>query len=146
MESYVPGRQMKLRDAILRDVWKYIADEVDVSWVDNVAGQSADNGPLGDLPEIIRRMLSAGVSKQDIARFAKMNGYEAAFGALYILDGGTLGDDYEISDNAGREIGWHVQAFDFETEQPIDAGIRGLHESILSADPTGREMRPPAGT
>jgi len=142
---YVLARQMKLREAILRDVWKYIADEEDLSWIDDVASRSADEGPMGDFAAIMRRILAAGISKQDIARFAKISGYEAAFGALYILDGGTLGDD-EITDDDGKEIGWRVQAFDYATDQPIDAGIRGLHESILSADPTGREMRPPAGT
>jgi hypothetical protein len=136
---------MTPREIILRDIWKYIADEDDLSWIDNVASQPANDGPMGDFGEITRRMLAAGISKHDIARFAKINGYEAAFGALYILDGGTLGDD-EVRDSEGKEVSWRVQAFDFETDQPIDAGIRGLHESILSTDPTGREMRPPPGT
>lgn len=135
---------MQLRDAILRDVWKYIADEDDLSWVDHVASQSGNDGPCGDLAAITRRMIAAGVSKQDIARFAKINGYEAAFGTMYVLDGGASGDGGEISDNDGKDISWRVQAFDFETDRPIDAGTRGLHESFLSGDPTGREMRPPA--
>jgi len=90
----------------LREIWGYIADEGDLSWIDRVAGQAEDSGPLGDYGAIIRRMLELGVSKIDIARFARINGYEAAFGALYIVG-------------------------------------NGWHESLLSADPTGREMRPP---
>ncbi|QDV29463.1 hypothetical protein Spb1_13690 [Planctopirus ephydatiae] len=93
----------------LREIWEYIPDENDLSWIDRVASQPADTGPLGDFGTITRRMLAAGVSKLDIARFAKINAYEAAFGALFV---------------AGN----------------------GLHELLLSADPTGREMRPPTGT
>ena len=93
----------------IREVWQYIPDEDDLSWIDRVANQPETSDPLGDFGAITRRMLSAGISKLDIARFAKINAYEAAFGALYVAD-------------------------------------NGLHESLLSADPTGREMRPPART
>ena len=96
-------------DDDLGEVWGYIADEVDLSWIDRVAAQEEDSGPLGDYGAIMRRLLESGVSKIDIARFAKINGYEAAFGALYLAD-------------------------------------NGWHESLLSTDPTGREMRPPTGT
>lgn len=131
---------MNPREIILRDVWGYIADEDDLSWIDNVASQPATSGPMGDFGEITRRMLTAGISKKDIARFAKINGYEAAFGTLYKLEGDNGTDDEEGT------VYWKLQAFDADTDQPIEAGIGGLHESILSADPTGREMRPPAGT
>jgi len=96
-------------DDDLREIWSYIADEEDLSWIDRVANQAEDSAPLGDYGAIMRRLLKLGVSKNDIARFAKINGYEAAFGALYVVD-------------------------------------NGWHESLLAADPTGREMRPPAGT
>lgn len=96
-------------DDILREIWQYIRDEDDLTWIDRVANLPGDSKPLGDFGPITRRMLAAGISKRDIARFAKINAYEAAFGALFIA-----GD--------------------------------GLHESLLSADPTGREMRPPTDT
>jgi hypothetical protein len=131
---------MNPREIILRDVWEYIADEDDLSWIDNVASQPADNRPMGDFGEITRRMLAAGISKRDIARFAKINGYEAAFGVLYKLEGDNGTDDKEPT------IYWKLQAFDAVTDRPIEAGLGGLHESVLSADPTGREMGPPTGT
>jgi hypothetical protein len=121
---------MAIREEILKRVWEYIADDEDLAWIDNVAAQPADNGPMGDFGEITRRMLAAGVSKQDIARFARINGYEAAFGTLYSIGSG-VGD-----------VSLRLQAFDDETDKSVDAKLGGLYESLLGSDPTGREMRP----
>ena len=97
-------------EELISDIWGYIPDEDDLGWIDHVAEQPLDDSPLGDYGEIVRRMIKSGIAKSDIARFAKIVGYESAFGALFI------------------------------------ASEDGLHESLLQGDPTGREMRPPAGT
>ena len=52
----------------------------------------------------------------------------------YLLDDpGTLESDVE-------GVAWGLFQLD-QDEQPV-AAMRGLHESVLEADPTGREMRP----
>jgi hypothetical protein len=59
-------------------------------------------------------MLDLGVSRSDLCVVARMVAYEAAFGVLYALDDPGIGRD----------------------------GSGMLHESLLSADPSGLEGRP----
>jgi hypothetical protein len=42
-----------------------------------------------------------------------------------------------------NEVGFSLRAWEVETEEDLDSrSLVALHESILSADPSGREMRP----
>lgn len=70
--------------------------------------------PFADAGVIVQRMLEAGVSRKDICRFAQYVAYETSFNLLYALDDPGLDD----------------------------ADVSLLHESLLSADPSGREGRP----
>jgi hypothetical protein len=126
-------------EIFLRGVWTFVPDEEDTSWVKNVAQQPSNNGPLGDYGAIIRRMLQAGVSVQDIARLSRITGYETAHDILYHLDDPNF--SYEGFPEGEHRLFWRLEAFDDETEEPIGPLI-GLHESFLSMDPNGREMRP----
>lgn len=72
------------------------------------------SAPFGDAGSIVHRMLEAGVPRKDICRFAQFVAYETAFSVLYALD------------DPGLDEG-----------EPA-----ALYESLLSADPSGREGRP----
>ncbi len=127
-------------EVFLRGVWRRIIPRVDdVSWVDRLASLPASDGPLGDTGPIVRRMLSAGIPAADIARFSQIVGYETAFGLCYHLEDPVA--SYEgMPVGAGDRLAWGLFLVD-ETGEPCDA-LGMLHESILSMDPSGREMRP----
>jgi hypothetical protein len=133
---------MTPRDLFLRGVWKIIPNDQDITWVATIAAQPLTNKPLGDYGSLIEDMLDKGVTPRDIARLARIIGYETAFGLLYHLDDPDA--SYAGFPAGEPNVYWSgLQAFDAETDQPLDE-LSGLHESLLSADPSGREMRPPA--
>jgi hypothetical protein len=105
------GKIMDNIEIFAQAVWKYIPDEEDSSWVRKISELESSKEPLGDFGPIVEDMLSKGVAPETIARFAKIVGYETAFGICYHLG---------------------------ETNE----GLVGVHEVLLSMDPTGREMRP----
>lgn len=111
-------KHRRFRKRLLETLWSGSISGTDSEWVDRVAELEQKDEPLGDYGPIVRRMLDAGVQRNDIARFARIVGYEAVFGCLYDLD------EAGISEVPGHFAG-------------------GLYESLLSADPTGTEMRPP---
>jgi len=126
-------------DLFLRGLWKSIPDEDDASWVQRVAQLPVTSEPLGDFGEIVREMLQKGVSAAAIARFAKLVGYETAFGICYHLDDPHA--SYEGFGDKPQEVAWGVFSLDPATDEPASP-LEGLHERLLSSDPTGREMCP----
>jgi hypothetical protein len=92
------------------------------------------NGYFADAGAALKRMKEAGISEDDIASVARMVAYETAFSVTYLLD-------YGCDEDAPKHMpGWGL----FETDEKGDSTGRdmdGLHESILSADPSGREGR-----
>ena len=82
-------------------------------------------------------MMSKGVAPATIARFARIIGYETAHQILYYLDE-PLGLSW--NDNEGNEIAWRLYRVDPDSEEANEP--MSPMEFLLSADPTGREMRP----
>jgi hypothetical protein len=70
-------------EAFVRGAWMSIPSEDDVSWLRRIAKLPLTSQPLGDYGALIRRLLECGVSEYEIARFAKIVGYETAFGITY---------------------------------------------------------------
>jgi hypothetical protein len=134
---------MTPEEIFLRGVWSMIPDETDVSWVDRLAKQPLSGKPLGDFGALVKKMRDAGITVNEIARFAKLIGYETAFGIMYHL--GDPNASYEGFPPEGEELRWQLYLIDPESEQPREP-LLGLHESLLSMDPSGREMRPKSGT
>ncbi len=130
---------MEPTELFLRGAWKSIPSEDDVSWVERVAAFEATSQPLGDYGPIVKEMLNKGVSAYSIARFAKIVGYETVFGLCYHLEDPNA--SYEGFPEKDDEIAWGLFQIDPESDEPTEP-IRGLHETILSMDPSGREMRP----
>lgn len=126
-------------ELFVRGVWRLIPDADDQSWVGRAAEASGSNDPLGDLGPLLCRFLDAGVSPSDVARFARIIGYEVAAGLCYYLGDSTWA--YEDFDDDQDEVQWGLFEVDPETNEP-GRPILGAHELLLMSDPTGQEMRP----
>jgi hypothetical protein len=82
-------------------------------WIDNVIRESEQhpNAPFSDVGPALKRLLTLGASRRDLSLIVRHAAYEEAFTVLSLLS------DPGVDDNE----------------------IEGLHESILSADPSGKE-------
>lgn len=129
---------MNSGEVFVRGIWRFIPSEDDTSWVDEVAATSSSSGPLGDYGTLVRKMLNAGLPAQDIARFARIVGYEVAFGICYHL--GDPQASYEGFAETAPEFVWDL--YEVEDGEPTSP-IACVHELLLGADPSGREMSPP---
>lgn len=124
----------------LDGVWQSVIPRTDdVSWVTRVAALPFEDEPLGDYGPLVRRMLDAGLSPEEIARFAQLVGYETAFGMCDYVEDSEMAYAYEPDD--APQFHWGVFLVDPKTDRPV-IPLGGLHSGILSADPSGREMRP----
>jgi hypothetical protein len=102
-----------VRDDLLRLAWSEVR-----AW-------TPDN--LANLPAA-SRAIAAGADPMDLARAMNAAAYEAVFALLFVLDEGGNPHGDEPSPPA-----WAVVSL--PDGQPLD----GLHEDVLSADPTGLE-------
>src|SRR5262245_46460500 len=130
---------MPPKQIFLRGVWAKIPDEADVSWVRRVAKLPPSDHPLGDMGSLVKKLLDAGITAREIARLAKLLCYETAFGIMYLL--GDSHASYEGFPPEMEQLQWRLFLIDPESKEPGEP-LRGLHESLLSMDPSGREMRP----
>ncbi len=73
---------------------------------------------FAEIGPIVKRLLDLGASREDLSALLRFSAYEAVFSTLYALDDpGVDGDDFLM-----------------------------LHDSLLSAYPSGCEGRPPYKT
>jgi len=130
---------MDEREGFVRCVWAEIVSEDDTGWVDKIvaSARADDDSPCGDLGTITKAMLDAGITKEQIARFARIMQYDVAFRLCYMLDDPTgLISDFAIETTGN----WALFRID-EDSNPREP-MYCLHEDLLGRDPTGREMRP----
>ncbi|MEU9912368.1 hypothetical protein [Streptomyces sp. NPDC051001] len=107
------------RFVLLRSLWRSPID----GW--------ADPGALDQLPAA-QRLLAAGADKEDLVRLARAVAYEAVFSTLDELDSGG---DVNVS---GIDAGWMVMESG-EDGAPTGRVLSGLHEDLLTVDPSGSE-------
>ena len=108
---------MASREEILKQLWSETINPVmEEHWIDNLIRESdkRPDAPFADVGVALKRLLAAGASRRDLSLIARQASYEAVFGTLYTLS------DPGVDDN----------------------NIEMLHESLLSADPSGTEARP----
>ncbi|MEU4131071.1 hypothetical protein [Streptomyces wuyuanensis] len=79
-----------------------------------------------------RRLLDAGADKDDLVLLARAVAYEAVFAAVDELD---RGGDVNVS---GADVGWVVMESG-EDGSPTGRLLSGLHEDLLTMDPSGRD-------
>lgn len=103
-------------DELLKKLWiKSINDYMNPESLDTIIEKfSNDKRPFGDTGPALERVLSAGASRRDLGLLLRYAAYCAVFDTLYEIED----PEFDKSD------------------------VEGLHESILSADPSGMEGFP----
>lgn len=107
------------RFVLLRSLWRGAID----SWA---ASEALDQVAAA------RRLLDAGADRNDLVVLARTVAYEAVFAAVDELD---CGADPNAS---GVDVGWVVMEAG-EDKSPTGRPLAGLHEDLLSMDPSGRD-------
>ncbi|WP_157947016.1 hypothetical protein [Thalassobius sp. I31.1] len=128
------------RYLFIRQAWSQVMDETDDSWIENIveAARRNPDAPFSGQGQAIERMLALGVARSDIVDLARCSQAEMISALCYLLDDPSLHDE---QNERVQNIGWCLVSTN-EDFKPTAEIIGGLHESFLSADPTGREMRP----
>ena len=107
---------MASRKDFLRAVWKEVIDApMTEHWIDNAirTAEKTPNAPFGTVGITVKRLLELGATRRDLSCLNRFAAYEAIFSVLYMLEDPGL--------------------------DPNDSAM--LHESLLKADPSGREGR-----
>lgn len=107
---------MATREEFLQSIWTDINGAMAEHWIDNSIRefQKSPTAPFADTGDALQRLLALGASRRDLALIYRQASYDSAFGLLYSLS------DPGVDDN----------------------DVEMLHESLLSADPSGMDGRP----
>lgn len=122
----------------VQQAWKrYVIKDGDTSWIDDEIAKAIEgpSQPGAGLGHALKRCREAGVSDKDLTEMARCHQAATLFHVCYLLDDPCF-EEEELDD-----VAWGLFQVD-EHDQPIGPPIEGIHELVLSADPTGREMRP----
>jgi hypothetical protein len=124
------------RFLFLRQTWREVLGENDVSWIQGQIGISEQNpsAPCSGIGPALQRLLEKGADPQDITDIVRTMQYQLLFRICYLLS------DQGISEPELQDFSWGL--FQLNSDGEIDGIINALHESVLETDPTGREMRP----
>jgi len=127
------------RAVFLKTAWNAVVPEDNDSWIDGriKSFERDPTGPCAGAGRAIRRMLSLGVSREDITDLVRAMQYEVLHSLCYQLSDPSV---VEYTSKTLPQIEWALMRLD-KSGNPLNP-IDGLHESVLSLDPTGREMRP----
>jgi hypothetical protein len=115
-------------------LWNGVKPEDDDKWIDQEIewAKSRPLDPCAQIGPALEEMVAKGVSRKAIVDLVRVFQFDALYHACLILDGSRM-EDVPITD-------WTLHQVDEEGRNV--AIIQGLHEVLLSMDPTGREMRP----
>jgi hypothetical protein len=115
-------------------MWTCVVDEDDDHWIDQEIQWAKDrpNDPCAQIGPALSEMLSKGVSRRAIIDLVRVIQYGALYHVASLIDGSHL-EDVPIQ---------HWTLYQVDENDHLAATIQGLHEVLLSLDPTGREMRP----
>lgn len=115
-------------------LWEGIIEEDDNAWIeaDIEWANSHSTAPCAQSGRALEEMLAKGVSPQSITDLVRVYQFNSLYHACCLLDGSR---EVDAPINS-----WALQQTDENGESV--ATIQGLHEVLLSLDPTGREMRP----
>lgn len=129
------------RFCFLRSLWPGMIDTWGqrTEWIDRPirAAERDPNGSFADAGVAIKHLLALGGTREELASIARMVAYETAFSVVNRIDEGV---DSDYTSDEGyptwdlREIG--------PDDLPTGRSIDGLHEDLLTMDPSGREGRP----
>jgi hypothetical protein len=100
--------------------------------------RDAERNPTGhfaDAGAALKRMTERGITADDIASVARMVAYETAFAITDRVDEG------HDPDAPGEVPGWILMETDANGRM-TGRNVGGLHEDLLTMDPSGREGQP----
>jgi hypothetical protein len=122
---------------ILRAAWENIISEDKTDWMDKDIeyGSNYPDRPCAGAGLAMKRMIDKGVDRKDIVELIRVKQYEAVFGMLFSLD-----DPGDLEPEVG-EMGWVLNEVGMDGKY-TGRIIQGLYESLMSLDPTGRELCP----
>lgn len=129
------------RFCFLRALWPDMIDKwrENVEWIDRSIREAERDSHdfFADAGVALARLLAIGASREELASVARMVAYDTAFGVVDRIDE-SMDWDHGVDDGYPtwelREIG--------PDGQPTGRTMDGLHEDLLSMDPSGREGRP----
>jgi len=127
------------RFVFLQQAWRSVIAEDDTSWIDQQirAAEQWPRDPGAGIGPALKRLLSIGASREDIAEVVRIMQWQTLAAVIYqIDDSGVVAYPSEQT----LRVGWALFELDADFEPLHPLG--GLHESVLDAEPTGREMRP----
>lgn len=124
----------------LREAWRRVASEEDVAWIEeeNDIARKAPMDPFSGAGLALARLRGRGATNEEIAHLVRAMQASLLLALCSLIDDGPEGVEAEAPD-----VRWALCAID--EEGVPTSQMAGLHESVLTADPTGREMRPPRG-
>jgi hypothetical protein len=129
------------RFCFLRSLWPREIDRWrdDMEWVDRFVSAAQENptGFFADAGVAMGRLLTLGGTREELASIARMVAYSTAFDGVHHIDEGC---DVEFNEEQGYPT-WNLIEVGPD-DQPTGRLIDGLHEDLLTMDPSGREGRP----
>lgn len=124
------------RFLFLRQAWKRIVPEDDPSWIDaniDFARREPD-APYAGAGHTLASLRERGATDREVTELVRSMQAEFLFGLCQLLEDPGI-EEPELADTA-----WGLFLLDDADRPTIEIG--GLHESVLSTDPSGREARP----
>ena len=115
-------------------VWTLIPDEEDLSWIDRARKYPRSNHIGGDKGALVKKMLDHGISKYEVARFAKIVGYNVAQQMCCCLADSTIIDE----DSLPERLEWGL----YKTENNVPTKRIDLDWELADLDPSRRSMKP----
>lgn len=127
------------RFVFLRQMWQNVIGDGDTSWIDR-SMRVADwkpRDPGAGIGPALKRMLAAGVAREDITEVVRVMQWQTLSGIAHQLDDPGV---VSFPSKETPRVNWML----FEVDDDGDPlhPIEGLHESVLDTDPSDREMRP----
>jgi hypothetical protein len=115
-------------------MWACVADEDNDRWIDQEMEwpKHRPNDPCAQIGPALAEMLSKGVSRRAITDLVRVIQYGTLYHVASLIDGSRQ-EDVPIQ---------HWTLYQVDDDDHLVAVIQGLHEVLLSLDPTGREMCP----
>lgn len=126
---------LEVRRALLSMAWEQIVQPGDFAWIQGFVSRSREekNAPGSGAGRALEKLLQGGAEPAEITEVVRLMQFEAIFGLLYCLE-----------DPPHSAYTWRIFQVN-EDGEPIEA-ISAAYESLLSADPTGKELRPSGAT
>jgi hypothetical protein len=131
------------RYCFLKSLWPRIIDpwRDEPDWIDHyvTTAESRPGSAFADAGLALQQLLGLGASREVIGRVARAIAYAVVFELLYHLD---YGGDPSLEERFPDQFpGWALMERGSDGE-PTGRDLGGLHESVLSMDPSGRDGSP----